>query len=104
MNSTKEKEEFIGKIPVLLKVVQKMKEEEKLATTFYEAINTQIPKPKTLQKEKITGQYPTLYSNSNSEFLPKQTNIHSFGKIHTLLGLLQHYFQYPRYGNNPHVH
>lgn len=76
MNSTKEKEEFIGKIPVLLKVVQKMKEEEKFATTFYEAIDTQIPKPKTLQKEKITGQYLILSSNSNSGFLPKQTHTH----------------------------
>ena len=43
--------------PLLLKLFQKIAEEETFPSSFYEAIITLIPKPKVLQKKKITGQY-----------------------------------------------
>ena len=43
-------------ILILLKLFQKTEEEETLPNSFYEATITLIPKPKTLQKKKITGQ------------------------------------------------
>ena len=42
---------------ILLKLFQKVKEERTLPKTVYEATTILIPKPKTLPKKKITGQY-----------------------------------------------
>ena len=43
---------------ILLKLLQKIKEEGTPPKTFYEAIITLIPKPdKDTTKKKITGQY-----------------------------------------------
>ena len=44
-------------MPMLLKLFQKIAEEETLPNSFCEATITQIPKPKTTQKKKTTGQY-----------------------------------------------
>ena len=44
-------------VPTGLKLFQKVKEGGILPKTFYEAIITQIPKPKILPKKKIIGQY-----------------------------------------------
>ena len=44
--------------PILLKLFQKIAEEGKLASSFYEATITLMPKPdKDAKKEKTTGQY-----------------------------------------------
>ena len=43
--------------PILLKVSQNIAEGGTLPNSFYEATITLIPKPKILQKNKITGQY-----------------------------------------------
>ena len=44
--------------PILLKLLQKISEQEKLPNSFYEANITLIPKPdKDAQKKKTTGQY-----------------------------------------------
>ena len=43
--------------PILLKLFQKIAEKGKHPNSFYEATCTQIPKPKTLPKKKITDQY-----------------------------------------------
>ena len=44
-------------MPRLLKLFQKIAGEETLPNSFYEATITLIPKPKTTQKKKATGQY-----------------------------------------------
>ena len=44
-------------IPILLKLFHKMEEKGTLPNSSYEATITLIPKPKTLQKKRITGQY-----------------------------------------------
>ena len=44
-------------MPTLLKLFQKTAEEGILLNSFYEATITLIPKPKTTQKKKTTGQY-----------------------------------------------
>ena len=44
-------------MPILLKCFQNTAEEETLPNSFYEATITLIPKPKTTQKKKTTGQY-----------------------------------------------
>ena len=53
-------ETFKGKLmPILLKLFQKIEEEEKFLNSFYEAIITLIPKPdKETEEKKMTGLYP----------------------------------------------
>ena len=48
------KKEFIA---ILLKLLQKTEEEGTHQKSFYEATITLIPKPKTILKKKIIGQY-----------------------------------------------
>ena len=43
--------------PILLKLFQKIAKEGTLPNSFYKATITLIPKPKILQKKKITDQY-----------------------------------------------
>ena len=43
--------------PTFLKFFEKFTEEGTIPSSFYEATITLIPKPKTSQKKKITGQY-----------------------------------------------
>ena len=43
--------------PIPQKLFQKIAEDRKHPNSFYEATISQIPKPKTTQKKKTTGQY-----------------------------------------------
>ena len=44
-------------MPILLKVFQKIAEEGTLPNSLYKATISLIPKPKTTQRKKTTGQY-----------------------------------------------
>ena len=44
-------------IPIFLKIFQEIEEDGTLPNSFYNTTITLIPKPKILQKKKITGQY-----------------------------------------------
>ena len=44
-------------MPILLNLFQKIAEEGTLPNSFYEATINLIPKPKTTQRKKTTGQY-----------------------------------------------
>ena len=45
------------RMPILLKLFQKITEEGTFPNPFYKAIITLIPKPKTTQAKKTAGQY-----------------------------------------------
>ena len=44
-------------VPILLKLFQKIAEEGTLPNSLYKATISPIPKPKTTQRKKTTGQY-----------------------------------------------
>ena len=44
-------------LPILLKLFQEIAEEGTLPNSFYKATISLIPKPKTTQRKKTTGQY-----------------------------------------------
>ena len=44
-------------VPILLKLFQKIAEDGTLPNSFYKATISLIPKPKTTQRKKTTGQY-----------------------------------------------
>ena len=70
-------------MPILLKLFQKIAEEGALTNSFYEAIITLIPKPKTTQKKKIqaniTNEHRCIHPQQN---FSKQTSA-SHEKAHT---------------------
>ena len=71
-------------MPILLKVLQKVAEEETLPNPFYEATNTLIPKP-----DKDNTQKRKLQANITDEYTCKNPQ-HNFNKQNSEIHLKAH--------------